>query len=352
MNILIEAGDLNPPFVEGTRNIVIAHAQELIERGHKVVFLTKRKETNTGKIFKTEEIFKRIHYYRWSNPLNLLLTIRKINQKEKIDIIHIFAKGLRPTLYLKSLAYLNKQIIFTLLGYPFEKKYKEKNFSNFLKRVDMLTVTSRTIFEKLKEYNQEKIIYLPYGVNVERYSNNLLKKEKNLKIISLRTSSIEVLKAFQKIKKELPKTKLIIGKMLKKENESKFIEKNKLKGDILEIGLLENINGILINSPIMLELNPLGKTLPCASPPLLVIEAMSSGARIVATDIPEIREVLENDKSGILISNNSEEEIYNGIKKALRNKALAKNTIKKIRLDYNIKNIINKFEKIYTITKK
>lgn len=350
MNILIEAGDLNPPFVEGTRNIVLTHTKELIRLGHKVIFLTKRKEKNTGKFFEKEEMLQGIHYYRWSNPFNLFLTIRKIKQREKIDVVHSFAKGLRPAVYIKALKYMKKPVIFTLLGYPFEV-YKEKNFPNFLKEVDKFTITSKTIFELLKKYDKNKIVYLPYGVNVENYSKNLLKKEKETKIISLRIPSIDVLKAFQRVKKENPRIKLIISHTFKKENEERFIEENNLKGYIIKVGLLEDISKILVNSPIILELNHLGRNLPCASPPLLMLEAMASGARIVATDIPELREVLGNNKFGVLIKNNSKEEIYRGINKAIKNLALSKNAINKINKDYNIKKVIKSFEGIYTIEK-
>jgi len=346
MKILIEGGDLNPPFVEGTRNIVKAYTKELKKRGHNIIILTKRKETNTGKIFRKFETNNGVRYYRWSNYLELFLALKKI-KKEKIDLVHIFAKGLRPVIYLKFIRSTRIPIVFTLLGYPFESKYRKNYFKKFVKEIDQLTVTSKTIFEELKNYEKNKIVYLPFGIETEKYSKNFLKKEKKTKIICLRNYLLEVLKAFKKIKKENRNVKLIISNIPKEKHEKEFIEKNELKKDIIKIGLLEDMSEILCNSPIMLELNSTKKRLPSASPPLLMLEAMASGARIVATDIPELREVIENKKTGILIKENTKQEIYGGIKEALKNKAITKNAMKKINLDYNIKKIIKSFERIY-----
>jgi glycosyltransferase involved in cell wall biosynthesis len=47
-----------------------------------------------------------------------------------------------------------------------------------------------------------------------------------------------------------------------------------------------------------------------------MIEAMSSGVKVIATDIPEISEVIDNNKNGILIENNTESEMYLGVLKA------------------------------------
>ena len=47
MNILIEAGDINPHFAEGTKNITLTHTKELVRRKHNVIILTRRKSRIT-----------------------------------------------------------------------------------------------------------------------------------------------------------------------------------------------------------------------------------------------------------------------------------------------------------------
>ena len=84
MNILIEGGDLNPPFAEGTRNIALMHALELKRRGHNVVVLTKEKDIILKKKHpKYEEIYG-IKFYRWGKYFDLFFTYRKIVKIEKI----------------------------------------------------------------------------------------------------------------------------------------------------------------------------------------------------------------------------------------------------------------------------
>ena len=48
MNILLENGNVNPPSVEGTANILLTHAKELARKGHNVVILTRKKSIITG----------------------------------------------------------------------------------------------------------------------------------------------------------------------------------------------------------------------------------------------------------------------------------------------------------------
>ena len=160
MNILIEGGDLNPPFVEGTRNIARMHFLELKKRGHKVIVLTKRKGIIDRKKHKKIEIIDGIKYYRWSNYLDLYFTYKKLIKEEKIDLIHIFAKGLRPPVYMRFLKSQKKPIVYTLLGNTFWIKRDRAIFPGFMNGVDLLVETSLPVYESFKD--KEKIKFMQY----------------------------------------------------------------------------------------------------------------------------------------------------------------------------------------------
>ena len=107
MNILIEGGNLNP-VKEGTRNIAIAYARKLLERGHNVIILTRKKNQATGKTYKRFEIADGFKFYRWDNYFDLFFAYKKIIKNEKIDVLHIFARGARPQKYINFLKSFKK----------------------------------------------------------------------------------------------------------------------------------------------------------------------------------------------------------------------------------------------------
>jgi len=347
MNILVEAGDLNPPFVEGTRNIVLTHIKELIKRGHQITILTKKKEGHTQKKFDSFELRDGIKIYRWSNYLDLFFTLRKIKSREKIEIIHSFAKGLRPAVYLKFLRKnFNCPIILSILGFPFVE-YKKSSFKSVLKEITLLTISSKTVFNYLKAIEKSpKINYVPYGIDTDRFKP----EKKDKLIIYLRIPDTSLINAFRRFHKENPNYKLILDKnatiSFAKEISSKIVQE-KIKG-IEYIEFLEDISQLFNKSETLIEIHPKGNFIPCASPPLQVLEAMSSGTKIIASDVPEINEFIKNNQNGLLLEYNNEKEIYTKLKGSIKIKdTLVKNARKTILTQFNLKEQTNIFEKIY-----
>jgi glycosyltransferase involved in cell wall biosynthesis len=273
----------------------------------------------------------------------LYSALKKI-KKENVDAINIFAKGLRPSLYLKVIKnILEKNIIFTLLGYPFWDRYKNTNLNKFINSVDKLIVTSKTIFNELRKFSDnKKIIYLPYGINTETFVP-LTKKDKNLRIVCLKTPEETLLEAFEKIAKENKKLKLILDKKLSK----KIGEEYRNNKQIEFVGFLDNVEKLLGSSDILVELHQNKEFLDCASPPLLMIEAMSCGMKVLSTHMPEISEVITSGKNGILIKTNDSENIYHNLKKIVKSNNLGNFARATVIKSYNIKEIIPVYEGLY-----
>lgn len=342
MKILIEGGDLNPPFVEGTRNIAKTHWEELKGRGHEIVILTRRKETNTGKVFHRFEVSNGIKYYRWGNYFELFSALVKI-KKEKVDAVHVFAKALRPVAYLSILKRLiNRPIIFSLLGYPFHQSYSEKDFPKFLKKVDFLLVSSKTIFNELnKKYRCNNMSHVPYGISTKKFSSKR-KKAEVIRIVCLKKPGLEVVNAFEKISKERENLILILDKKLATEENLDKLSNKKIK----YINFLPDISKLLNTSDILIEIHPKQEFLDCASPPLLLLEAMASEMAIISTNIPEITEIMKNKKEGLLISSNNRKNIYRAIKRTLlERKKYSNNSRKRILEKYDIVKICDFYEK-------
>jgi len=355
INILIEGGDVNPHFAEGTKNIIITHAKELSKRGHNVVILTRRKSkvTNIKHSKKYLEV-DGIKFYRWDNYVDLFFRYGQIIKKEKIDLIHIFSKGLRPYFYIKILkGLMKKPIIFSSVGFPYSKIYNKNRFIKLIRKVDLMIMTSKYIFDEIKEIREENCIYLPYGVDLDIFKkrekrNNSKESKRIKKIIYLRIPSASLLNAFKKIKDEIKDVRFSFNKSLieKSTRLKNFIDKN---GDNIEIiPLLKNTSELFNNSDIVIDIHNNKKYLECASPPLLILEAMACETIVISTNMGEISEFIEDNKNGFLVKNNGSEEIVFTIKKALNaKKSVGKNARKTILEKYDIKKLILKYEEIY-----
>ena len=353
INILIEAGDINPFFFEGTKNIVLTYAKELAKREHNVIILT-RKKSNVTKIKhpKRSEKVDGIKFYRWSNSLNLIFLYKKLIKKEKIDIIHIFSKGLKPISYIKFLKYFIKRpVIFNSIGLPYsekDSKDSKKRFIETVKNINLMIMTSNYIFKKTENFLGGNYIYLPYGVDLNRFKSKKTQKEKKIKIACLIPPKKEILIAFKKINDEFKNVLFIFNKkgLEKDELLKKFIEKKEIETEL--ISELKDISLLLNDIDLLIDLHDNKAYLKCASPPLLILEAMSCETKVISTNMGEIREFLEDNKNGFLVERNNSEQIYKTIKKALKTKIpIGKNARKAIMKKYDIKKVIRKYEKIY-----
>ena len=85
--------------------------------------------------------------------------------------------------------------------------------------------------------------------------------------------------------------------------------------------------------------------------PLVILEAMSAGLPIIATNISTLPEIIENNTNGLLIEAGNANHLADAIKKisespALRGK-MSKNNIKKARKMFNSEIFCRKINKIY-----
>ena len=344
MNILIEGGDLNPPFIEGTRNIARTYFKELQKSGHNVIVLTKRKGITSKRLHAKEEIVDGIKYYRWSNTIDLFFTYKKIVRAEKIDLIHIFAKGIRPPNYLRLLKHGNNiPIVLSSLGYPFWEEKDKKNFDKFLLLVDKLIITSKTVFENLYGFDTKKIIYLPYGIDIEKFKP-MPKKHDTTVILCLRKPSRELIDAYNETAKTA-KTCLILSKIESGNEITNYIKETGTK-NVSYVDFVDCVEDLINSADIVIELHPKAGFLDCASPPLILLEAMSCGKKIAATDINEVRDIIIDGKNGILMDNTSK-GIHAAIRKAISNNKTGLNARQTIVAEYDISKLIKKYELLY-----
>src|SRR3989344_2238375 len=80
-----------------------------------------------------------------------------------------------------------------------------------------------------------------------------------------------------------------------------------------------------------------------------IMEEMASGIDIIATDIPENRQLIKNNETGLLVSSRNSQAISRAIEKIIENgnlkESLCKKAQEKISSDYDLKIVAEKFSK-------
>ena len=87
-----------------------------------------------------------------------------------------------------------------------------------------------------------------------------------------------------------------------------------------------------------------------------VLEAMSVGIPVVATDAPGFKEIIENNKTGILVPRRDTDMICNAMYNLMKNeemrKTLSMNAMKMVKDKFELKNNVNDMISLYEKVKK
>jgi glycosyltransferase involved in cell wall biosynthesis len=165
--------------------------------------------------------------------------------------------------------------------------------------------------------NRKKMRLVYNGVDVKRYIP--ASKKKGLELLFVgnlveRKGVIYLLKAFKKIKEQIPDAKLfIVGRRNEKSDYVRELRKNSMEG-VTFIGIVteEQLIGHY-QSATMLVHPPLYEAFG-----MTLVEAMACGTPVVATDVGGIPEVLGDDE--ILIKARKSDEIAKAVLKLAGNK--------------------------------
>lgn len=153
----------------------------------------------------------------------------KVNSKEKCDIMHIHTIG--PYSLLKCLKHKGKivitahvvpnsflgSLIFAKLWYPLAKMY----LKYFYNKADIIQAVSPQVKKELQEIGvNKKIIFIPNGINIEKFKRAGIEKFENRKKLNIKNDDFVVInvgqiqprkgiESFINTAKELPKIKFI-----------------------------------------------------------------------------------------------------------------------------------------------
>ncbi len=370
MNIaLISISALRNP-KEATRITLTELAQSLIEKNHTVIIICKK-----AKNYPSYEQIGTVSLHRTINPLlsisvGPIVAIDKIQQdlNLKFDIIHNFSATplFAFSNYFTRLLHPKIKIINTLKSSS--RHTLGDNGYFLLKSADRITIPTPSFLNNIKPSLHSKTDIIPSPVNLNKFfpqnKNNLKKKYgyentfiifhygamwKNKGTHILIQSMPEIIKTVPNVLflfapryKDISSIQQEIEKRINSNKNHKIPQSTSHNYKIItaDIKIEEYVN--LADLVVLPYLSLQGTE----SIPSCLLEAMACKTPVVATNLPEIKEIVKNT---ILLSNpNDPHSLSECIKKAIKdqNTQMIENAYK-ITQKYSAEKVANHFQEIY-----
>lgn len=264
----------------------------------------------------------------------------------KNKITNIYSREERIIFFI----YLYNFFVRTKLSYTFEAHFvpPKGNFIFYfmMNRVDGIVALTRHMKKDLENNGiKTKILIAPDGVDIERFSTNSdrleLRKRLNIplnKHIIVYTGHLYSWKGIHTLALAsgfLGENCLIIFIGGTEEDLKSFREKYGQNKNILITGHKNHSeipDWLAIADVLVLPNSAKEDISKFHTSPLKLFEYMASSRSIVASDLPSIREVL-NENNSVLVEPDNPEKLAEGIRKAIEDKELAGRITKKARED-------------------
>lgn len=350
MRIALITHTFVPELIGGREKHVESLAKVLGEKDEVFVFTG----SNTNKV--TREIKDNYTVYRIpsisitlsKNPLQvyrIIPSFLKVLSSEEIDILHAHEYGHFTSdisaVYSKI---TTKPLVLTIHGYVINSKLKllKKIYDETLGRFEIQTArkiiaTSRSLKDEIiNSYNIHNIEIISNGIFLNQFQHGSLKREEL--IISVgrilpRKGFSYLVDAAEEIIRDHPHVKImIIGpdggdeqNIIKKINNKNLKDNVVLKGTISDEMLLSLLSkSSLFVIPSLYE--PFG---------IVALEAMAAGCPIVATNVGGLSEIIDHNRTGLLVPPANSKALADSIGLLLDNRELAeklaKNAKEKVR---------------------
>ena len=329
MNILIIASNYFPRMCGYSTRLhgIVSHLAEL---GHSVTILTPRysKEMNEFENYAPNITVIRYPYHGLISGFTLVKKIHKLINSGQYDIVsgHSPLKNAFATYLGNRIHHLPFIIVIHYSSQSMELpkqsvKYKIWNLiDNFvLNKADKIVVISDAIKEELQKrgISPDEIVALPNGVDLDIFSpqpKSIEIREKynlsNKKVILFLgkfqpwEQLDEVVKIFAQVKKRQNDVKLLlVGDGPDRKKIEKTIKEYVLTKDVTITGFVpfSDVPKYYSVCDVFVMVRPATPQLDKTTP-IKPLEAMAMGKVVVSTDVGGMREIIEDGKTGFLVS--------------------------------------------------
>ena len=245
------------------------------------------------------------------------------------------------------------------------KKWYHKLIDKFLllftNKIIVNSIAVKEFYKKIENIPEKKIEVIYNGVNVEtieKISVDINKKIEELKIEKNRPiigtggrfteqkGFIYLLMAIPKVLKYFPDCIFIfIGNGPLRKNFEKIVDNLNIKNNVVFTGYRKDILELLFLCNIIV-IPSLFEGMPN-----IILEAMSLKKAIIATDIPEIKELIIDGFNGLLVPVKNSEKISEKIIYLLKNpeicKKMGENGYSLVKKNFSIEKMVKSYEELY-----
>ena len=355
-----------PKALGGDAVVVVNLEKQQQKAGHEVFILT----SNCPEIIEKENVVKfglkdsapdqdRVTCRRIISLFILLLSGSRLIRKIKPDVIHSHSADLGFIISFPAMIH-NIPVINTCHGvtfpyrqYSFFKRSAEKFFLMHGRFKSIITVDKNSL-RFFKDIKVDNAVYIPNGVDIERFNSKRLKKKDENEIKFLFAGRLETQKGIKYLIRAveilLNRTDnfkvLLIGDGSQREELEDLICRNNLNDHMVCFGIITDD-----------ELRDLYCTydafiLPSVWEgfPLTILEAWAAGLPVISTNVGGIPDICENNKNALLVPPKNPEALASAMYMLIKDEGLRNklgNNGRKLSLDYTWRYIANRIEDEY-----
>lgn len=344
--------------VGGVETGTVDLSRELVKRGHKVIVVS-----NGGKMVKdlldvnARHIKLPVHRKSLFSIVAVTRRLKRIIKEEHIDIVHARSRVPAIIAFFAS-RHTQAGFITTAHGY-----YSTHLFSRVMGWGRFVIVASGAIGRHMIDdfkVPRERIRFIPRGVDLDKFKFNTVeishnKAEYKIAVVGRITpikGHVFFLQAIARVVRVFPKARiLIIGdapqdKPEYKDNLTSLIRKLNIDKYVDFLGSRHDIPKIMSDLDLLV--------LPSVGQEAfgrVVIEAGASGVPVIATRVGGAVDIVEHERTGILVKPGDIMEMVDSILKLLKNRSLAKNLAyearKKVEKEYSLVRMTEETIKVY-----
>ena len=266
------------------------------------------------------------------DALNLNLTfIIHYLIKNKIDVIHVHygTVGNNVSIYKEILPKI--KLVTTFHGYDIRLGLEKGGqiYTRLFNRADKLIAISNYNYKSLIEIGapEKKIVKIPNGLYLNHYASiprAIMPSDKIIRILSVgrlvKEKGYEYgLRAIKEILRKHNKLIIkytIIGEGEHRKTIENLVKKLNLEKEVVLLGRKNSLGvceEMKINDIFMLS--SIQEALPT-----VLIEAQAAAMPIIATNVGSVEDMMENNKSGIIVKSENEDDLIDGLSYLIGNR--------------------------------
>lgn len=300
-------------------------ANYLVEKGNEITLFTLPDFNKLLDDFDTRIKIVKLPFSGKKGYYLNVLKLKKYLKEGKFDLLNChYASGFGTLSRLTGFHPLSLAVFGAdVYDYPYKSKSNMKRVIKNLDNADVITSTSNVMASKIREYyDRDKEIYVtPFGVDLKRFYPREVEKDDVfefgiVKKIEYKYGIDILLKAYKKFLAEVPdnKTRLTIYGRGSATEDFKNLAK--------ELNIDKNVEfrGFIANELVpeafsKMDVACFPSRLDSESFGVAAVEAMACGTPVIASDASGFTEVIENEKTGIIVPKEDVDKFAEAMKK-------------------------------------